>query len=251
MYNKLVLKYINFKGMTVIANLNKAISIEKHLRKDNKFFTSTFIKVLQELGFNSFNEYLDMKKDFLFKTWNPEVHRIDIEHFAEEVEYAIENKQYGIYIPVDSGIHVYHGGDDIDYKLCEELNVKVIELKYNGGNIIGSSEDLSIEIIFPEYMNMSKSFLLKGLSDIISKYIPNVTVDNNDILVDGKKICGCMTRMGVDTFVWAAQISFKDYSELINKICTKASTKTPSYINSELLNKNLLEKEFLDWLGVH
>ena len=40
----------------------------------------------------------------------------------------------------------------------------------------------------------------------------------------------------------------KDYTDIINKICTKQSQKTPSYIDSEYLTRDVLEMEVLKWL---
>jgi lipoate-protein ligase A len=82
----------------------------------------------------------------------------------------------------------------------------------------------------------------------MNKYIPNVTFDNNDILVNGEKVCGSMTRETDKVFVWATQISFRDYSEYIKKICQKPAIKKPAYIDSSLLTRDLLEKEIIAWL---
>ena len=57
-----------------------------------------------------------------------------------------------------------------------------------------------------------------------------------------------MCRATNNLFVWAAQISFSDHSELIQKVCNKKSAKTPGYIDNTKLNKEQLEREVLSWL---
>lgn len=183
-----------------------------------------------------------------FEDWKPEVYRVPIEKYAEVTEDAILTNKYGIYISYGEGIHVYHGNQPIDYDLCEELDVRVVELKYAGGNIVGSADDLSIIIVFPESMGMSHPVIIEKFVDIIGKYVPNTTIDGNDILVNGEKVSGSMTRTICGSFVWAAQVSFADYSEYIAQICNKPPVKKPTYIDSNLLTRDKLEEEILVWL---
>ena len=177
-----------------------------------------------------------------------EVFRVPIEDYAKVTEDAILTGKYGIYISYGEGIHAYHGSQPIDYELCEELGVRVVELNYAGGTIIGSADDLSIIMVFPEAMGMKHEDIIGKIVEIISKYVPNTTIDRNDILVNGDKVSGSMTRTICGSFVWAAQISFADYSDYIAKICNKPPVKKPSYIDSNLLTRDKLEGEILDWL---
>jgi lipoate-protein ligase A len=128
------------------------------------------------------------------------------------------------------------------------MQVEVVELGYNGGTIIGSENDLSIIIVFPKGIDVTHEIIISKITEIIGKYVPNTTYDGNDILVDGNKISGSMTRTICNSFVWAAQITFNDYSKYIEKICQKPAIKKPSYINSTVLIRDLLEEEILAWL---
>jgi lipoate-protein ligase A len=126
--------------------------------------------------------------------------------------------------------------------------VRVIDLNYNGGTIIGSADDLSIIIVFPESIGMTPEIVINKIVEIISNYVPNTTVDGNDILVDGNKVSGSMSRTLCGSFEWAAQISFRDYSDYIAKICNKPPVKKPSFIDGNLLTRDKLEEEILAWL---
>lgn len=189
-----------------------------------------------------------MNKTIKFEDWKPEVYRVPIEKYAEVTENAMLTGKYGIYISYGEGIHAYHGNQPIDYDLCKELDVRVVELKYAGGTIIGSADDLSIIIVFPETMGMTHETVIEKFVEIIGKYVPNTTYDGNDILVDGDKVSGSAIRQICGSWVWMAQISFGDYSEYIKKICQKPAIKKPSYIVSTLLTRDLLEKEIIAWL---
>ena len=184
----------------------------------------------------------------LFNEWTPEVYRVPIEDYARVTENAILTGQHGIYISYGEGLHAYHGSQPIDRELCESLGVRVVDLNYSGGTIIGSSDDLSIIMVFPEALGMKHEVIIGKIVEIISKYVPNTTIDGNDILVNGDKVSGSMTRTLMGSFVWAAQISFTDYTDYIAKICNKPPIKKPAYIDNSLLTRDKLEEEILAWL---
>lgn len=209
---------------------------------------TSLLERLTPFGFGSLNEYFMEKKEYLFNQWEPEVYPIDVRTLTTELEKAVQNEKYGIYISVADGLYAFHGSDEIDYELCGKLGISVAELYYQGGTIIGSSKDLGIEIVAPSYIGLDANYLLKKFYEIISKYIDNVSISGNDILVDGKKVMGSMIRKVGKVFVWAAQISFEDYTDIITQVCNKKSAKIPSYIDSTKLSRDLLYKEVIEWL---
>lgn len=189
-----------------------------------------------------------MNKIIKFEDWKPEVYRIPISEYAQVVENAILYEKFGIYISYGEGIHAYHGNDEIDRDLCKELGVQVVDLNYAGGTIIGSADDLSIIIVFPTGMNLTHEIIINKIVEIMSKYIFNVSVDRNDILVDGEKVSGSMMRQVLKSSVWACQVTFGDYSEYIQKICQKPAIKKPTHIDNKLLTRDVLESELITWL---
>lgn len=209
---------------------------------------TSLINRLKPYGYENLSEYFHDKREYFFNQWIPEIYPIDVRNITIELENAVRNEKYGVYISTTDGLYAFHGSDDIDYELCEELDICVAELYYQGGTIIGSAADLGIEIVAPSYIGLDSGYILNKFYEIISKYIDNVTIFGNDILVDGKKIMGSMERHIGKTFVWAAQISFGDYNDIIDKVCNKKSTKEPSYIDNNLLTRDVLEEEVLIWL---
>lgn len=183
-----------------------------------------------------------------FEDWTPKIYRVPIEKYAEVTEKAMLTEQYGIYILDADTLYVHHGNAPLDYELCEDWGIKVNELKYAGGNIVGSGKDLTIHMIFPETMGMTHEVIIEKITEIIGKYVPNTTCVKNDILVNGDKVSGSAIRQVCGSWVWMAQISFGDYSEYITKICQKPAIKKPAYIDSSLLTKDTLENEVIAWL---
>lgn len=231
-------------------NLNAAMQEEKTYLNDRlKGIETVLSERLSHHGYNDLAEYSKDKRDYLFNQWIPEIYTIDVKDITVGLEDAIKNKKYGVYISTSDNIYVFHGSDEIDYELCKELNIHVAELYHQGGTIVGSEKDFGIEIIAPNDIGLDAGFIIKKFYEIISRYIPNgVVIDGNDILIDGKKVMGSMRRCVGNVFVWAAQVSFEDHSDIISQICTKKSVKEPSYIDSSLLSRDLLESEVIAWL---
>ena len=77
----------------------------------------------------------------------------------------------------------------------------------------------------------------------------SIVIDNNDIMIDGKKVCGTTVYPTSEVFGFLAQFSFDDKSELISKICYPSesdSNKIAGYIDK--LTREELRKEVLEWL---
>lgn len=201
---------------------------------------------LERFGYNSLNEYFKDKKEYLFNQWIPEVYPIDVRTITTDLEDAIINKRYGVYISTTDDLYAFHGSDEIDYDLCEEMGIVVAELYHQGGTIIGGVEDLGIEIVAPRELGLTSELILQKLLEIIKEYEPDAVIDGNDILINGNKVLGSMARNVGGVFVWACQVSFADHSEAVKKICSKESRKIPSYIKNT--TKDVIQEEVLKWL---
>lgn len=226
-----------------------AIEEEKRYVADRMNGANTSLaQRLSVYGYINLSDYFFDKKNYLFSKWIPEIRYVDIAEVSQAVEKAIAEKDYGVYIPVVDGLYAYHGTDDIDHELCKNLNVRVVDMNYVGGTIIGSSDDFSIEILLPNDIGITANEIITKIASIISTHINGVSIDGNDILINGEKVLGSMTRRINGVFVWAAQATFGNYVKEIEKICNKKSIKKPSRINSEKLTKRSLENEVIAWL---
>lgn len=230
-------------------DLQKAISEEKLYIEDraNNIDTSLIARIKQ-YGYETLDEYFKEKRKYLFENWKPEVYYVDIRTLSTELEKAVQNEKYGIYISVADTLYAFHGDDEIDHNLCKELGVCVAEVYHKGGTIIGSDKDLGIEIVAPRNLSLQSKDILNKFYEIISYYEDNVIISGNDILVNGEKVLGSMRRDVGNVFVWAAQCSFGEYDDIIEKICHKKSQKKPGRLKNPKLSKEVLEKEVLKWL---
>lgn len=230
-------------------DLENAMAEEKRYVADRMQGMDTILRErLVQYGYDTLDDYFKDKKKHLWDKWKPEVFYISVGTFSQDVEAAINNEAYGIYIPVADGLYAYHGTDEIDRELCKSMGVRVIDLNYQGGTIVGSTEDFSIEILYPSTMMLTGNDIIGKIAEIVGRSMDGVTVNGNDLLVNGEKVMGSMERHVGNVRVWAAQISFGDYDEAIEKICNKKSMKKPGQIDRNKLTKDKLEKEVLKWL---
>ena len=124
--------------------------------------------------------------------------------------------------------------------------VTVYNLGYNGGYIITGANDLSYVIVTPD-MGASDSYYLRRIKSKLDQYCENVTINHNDILIDGKKVIGSASYKvnGMNAFMFAA--SFTDYTDLIYQLCPPKTGKAPGYIAG--CTAKQLREEILEWFN--
>ena len=202
---------------------------------------------LMQHGYSDLKEYFDEKKKYLLSRWTPKVYYGDEDFIDTQLEQNIKNGADGIYIFTPKcEYYAFHGNDEIDYDECAELGVRPLEVYYRGGTIIGSKDDLGILLVIPKDISLTSDDIMKKVIEIVHTDCPEAIRSGNDILVDGDKVMGCMERNVGNHFIWAAQFSFADHSELISKICKKEQKKKPSTFRG--LTKDKLVREVLEWL---
>ena len=115
----------------MMKNLMNAMQEEKQYIADRKKNINTsLLDRLKHHGYDALEDYFKDKREYLFNEWIPEVIYIDVSTLTTELEKAVREEKYGIYISVSDGLYAFHGSDVIDYELCNELGVCVAELYY-------------------------------------------------------------------------------------------------------------------------
>ena len=204
---------------------------------------------LSEYGYESLDTYFADKKEYQLKHCGIQMYELPMNDALDQFAQAIHNKTPGVWIPTADSVFVWHGSEPIDTALCDELGVRIHDMNYIGGTIVSGAEDLSFAIIIPEAIDIGTSYVLERLREAMSKYLDDVIIDGNDILVGGVKVLGSMNRRVNGVYIFACQISYADRTELISKLCSKQSDKTPGYIDGSKLPKQTLKNEVFAWLS--
>ncbi len=141
--------------------------------------------------------------------------------------------------------NINDGGDeDFNEDYCKENGIAVIDYHAEGGNIVISSGDLSLGLCFP-LKEVTAQYVLEHLSGILSKYEEAVEVNNNDILVAGKKVAGSASFQDEETLGMVIHFSFSDKAELITTICNEVR-KPVGFLTG--ITREQLREEVKSWL---
>ena len=231
----------------------KAIEIEKQYLKSRMKGEYPFhlVDKIKDCGFETLDEYFATKRIYEFEQLEFKcIEKIPSECITEFFR-MMENKETGVVFIDSNETFVFSGGSKpYDEKYCEENNIPVYPLFTPGGAIVSSKGDFSIGICIPETVCSDASFILYGLKAIFDKYMSNIEVNGNDILFDGKKICGSVGYHQNGMFCFASHFSFNDNFELIKKICGNSGSVKPTS-KIEGLTPDMFREELVVWLQAH
>lgn len=212
-----------------------------------------FIGILQEE--NLTNEEFQYKKgEYYLKHFGPNT--IDVsgstvqEALAFDME-AIKKQQNTITYGSIAGRQVWYPTEDsYNKEYCIENNIITACMPYAGGVICTTPSDLEAFICAKN----PPSLLSKVILDKLVKWIQSdttaiVSLNNNDILIDGKKVFGIASFQKNDMVVYVFHVSFNIDLDMINKVCLKPMLKTPTALSEYInYNKDNLIEEMMSWL---
>lgn len=227
-----------------MSDIEKAMQAEQSYLCD-KLSDKNVSLDLSQYGYENLETYFSEKRDYQLKSCRIEIHETNMDDIESRVENAIMSKTPSIWIPTADEIFVWHGNEALDRDLCTELGVQVYDMNYIGGTIVSGADDLSFALIVPENIDISTSYMLLKIKNIMDKYFSDVAIDGNDILIDGKKVLGSMQRRVNNMYIFACQISYVDRSEYIKRLCSKSSIKIPGFIDRNILTKRALKDEVI------
>lgn len=232
-------------------NIKNAIEEEKLYVEErlNNQTGGSLIDRLSKYGYDSLSEYFEDKKDYLLKTTNFEFYTGDANGMLEIGREAFGSKTPYVFIPTLAKTSIWKGLDAmIDRKICYMLDIDVFDVGANGGVIVTSPEDLSLEILIPDNLDVDFNYFLERFYKFYKKYFDDVVIDNNDILINGVKVQGSGYIENNGMFMFLSHISFVDNSKIIGQVCIKTSDKQAGWIDSNVLTKEMLYQEVMSWL---
>ena len=235
-----------------MTDIIKAIAKEKeylsYRRKGEEPFH--LIDAVKECGFESLSDYFKAKTEHTFNKLNFAYIEKTPAECIDYFFHMMDTKETGI-VFIDSNETFVFSGESKPYnaEYCEENNIPIYPLYTKGGAIVSTPGDFSIGLCFPEYVGVDVQFILTKLKDIFSKYMGKVTVNGNDLLLNGDKICGSIMYHQNGMKCFACHFSFMDNAELIEEICNiSGSIKTPTVISG--LTVPQFKQELREWLRV-
>lgn len=233
----------------------KAIDIE-NVYLEYKLSNATppyqLVDEIKRYGFESLEEYFDNKKEYEFSKLTFTIKNIPSSECLTEGLRMLDEKDVGIFFSDTEDIIVYScNSKPCNKKYCQENNIIVYDnLPVGGGAIVSNKGDFVLGLCIPDNLNISSHFILNKIAYILDKYMDNVEVIDNDILVNGGKVCGMTYLRNNGMIIYLAHFSFSDKSKLIESIChdgiDNGAVKRPSYISN--MDKDILKMEVMKCL---
>ena len=235
-------------------DIEKAIDIEKHYLECRMKGEYPFhlVDKIKECGFESLEEYFKIKNDYNFNSiyfelidaTSPQLCVKDIFNVITQKKNAV------IFVDIDSTLvwTQINSGCNVEY--CLENNIPIIPVGANGtGTLVSTPNDFGIGIGIHKNSRFDLAYIINGFIEIFRKYTDKEVVNQgNDIMYDGKKVCGFTFYDTSSMFMVISPISFSEKAELVSNICIKPQVKQVGYI--DFMDREMLKQEVSAWLRV-
>lgn len=206
---------------------------------------------LKEYGFKSLHEYFKAKKDYEFQSISFKViNATSPKSCVNDIVDVLTNKKNAvIFVPINNTIVWTQINSGCNIKYCAENNIPIIPVGANGtGTLVSTPGDFGIGICIHKDSRYDLDYIVNGFANIFRKYTDKEIINQgNDIMYNGKKVCGFTYYDTNNMFMVISPISFSEKAELISNICTnKPQTKEVGYI--DFMDRNMLREEVAKWL---
>jgi len=166
----------------------------------------------------------------------------------EWIPEVIRHIQGGIhkigYVVIERPVAIVHRKTQVNEEACKALGYEVVESYNNGGTILANPGDIILSHLDKPDNGWLDRFADHFLNWLKAKGL-NTVYEDNDILVEGYKVCGlCITRYGRIDFS-SAIIGINTNLEHIKAICRKPMHKVPRGLSEWGITTAEVEEMFL------
>ena len=213
----------------------------------------SFIDQIKGLGYESLEEFFNEKIEYeMQQILKGKIYKVAPKDAMPTLRRLVQSREYGVVSVYTTETCVHHGQDTSKYlnrEYCEAHNIPIYPYDSFGGNIVATQGDYSVALLLPITTDISAGFVLEKKKQILLGYFDNVEIQDNDILINGKKVAGA-TSFGTESYFFLIyHFSMSEKEELITNICGAPTTgKHPGYIDTTILSTEQLMEDFLSWL---
>lgn len=203
---------------------------------------------LAPYGYADLETYFYDKKEYKLKNTNFVFCYEDVVTCLNLAWKSFETAIPHVFMPKVDNTIVCFGTEKVNFDYCKEHNISCYDLRYTGGTIVSSPDDMELHILIPNNIGIDTEYFLNKFCDFYKNYFNDVKINGNDILINGKKVQGIMYLRSGDMWLFGSHISFADNTELVKNICFKEMVKPVGYIDPNILSREVLKEEVLSWL---
>jgi lipoate-protein ligase A len=150
------------------------------------------------------------------------------------------------YVVIERPAAIVHRASQVDEEVCKKLGYEIVESYNNGGTILANQGDIILS-----HLDIPDNGWLYRFADYFTNWLKfkglNAEYADNDILVDGFKVCGlCITRYGRIDFS-SAILAINTNLDHIKAICRKPMKKVPKGLSDYGITSAEVEQMFLEF----
>lgn len=181
------------------------------------------------------------------------IKQLKIEDYKQVIQDAITNKEECLLYAILPSNIIYKGKGEIDEQYAIANGFDIYNSVDFGCGIVGFEGDIVLVIIKQDGWILGEQ-VINRLAEFLYKEGLNVTVDNNDILIDGvyKVASYSSTKIGDNVIYTGIQVTFNANADIIRHICKKDSVKVPRGLGYYgLNNQSILDVLFTIIGGIY
>lgn len=168
------------------------------------------------------------------------------EWLGEATKYIQGGLHRTAYLVVENPVVGVYRKSQVDEEVCNTFGYEVVETYNNASTVVHSKGD----ILFGHFCSVNNGWydrFVKYFVDWLKAKGLNAEYADNDILVDGYKVCGmCITRYGRIDYT-AGFIGINTNLEHIKAICRKPMKKVPKGLWEYGITTKEVEQMFIDF----
>jgi len=236
-------------------NIEKAIEAEQeYIQLNLQGEQPNIHDYLDQWGYSDLEEFHNDKIEYQLKNldWTViEQPRIDLSLVTWNVRDKVPSYMYAI--NTGEKYAFIKNGYENENELVDK-GFTIVKFGYNATNetatsglILSFDGDFRLYLLIPKHIDVSINLFLKKLNEYFIQLGLDSVVDGNDILIDGRKVCGSATFEAGDMTGFVCQVTFTDHIDEIKEICGERN-KMPGFIPQNILTAYQLKDKFLEWL---
>lgn len=148
-----------------------------------------------------------------------------------------DQREAVVYCVADDHCAVVGSNGGADLEQIQKAGIKMVQIKHEGGTIVLSPGDVDIGIFTEGYQGHEyRNEIIDRLINRLQENGHEAFIEDNDVLVNGRKVVGFGSRMFGKILYTAIHIAVKTNIDLIKSICTKDMKKVPDALTNYGIN---------------
>ena len=160
-----------------------------------------------------------------------------------------------VILPLDELSVNYGIENDINKEFCDKQHIHYRYENRAGGCIVFFPGNIIIHSVYPSTTFLRQHHYVNALVDYLQNKGINAFTNNNDVLINDKKIVGTVSQTLLGSYkgwiYFAAEISINADIELIDQICTKPMNKIPGSLSDYNITTEEIMEFTLNWFYTH